>query len=92
MIIDDHLHVTQSCTTTRKNGSTYATPPRLIEMMDEQGIDAGILPATAHLREAVSTEINILREPVKTTPGTCLILNLEPSGYAAALVARGPGE
>lgn len=43
MIIDDHLHVTQSCTTTRKNGSTYATPPRLIEMMDEQGIDAGIL-------------------------------------------------
>ena len=55
-------------------------------------IDAGVLPATAHLREAVSTEINILREPVRTTPGTCIILNLEPSGYAAALVVRGPGE
>jgi len=55
-------------------------------------IDGGVLPATARLREAVSAEINILREPLEATPGICLILNVEPSGYAAALIVRGPGE
>jgi len=55
-------------------------------------IHAGVLPATAHLRRPLSAEINILRDPLECTPDTCLVLNLEPSGYAAAIVLCGPQE
>lgn len=43
MLIDDHVHVTRSRTTTRKNGETFATPAQLIGMMDAEGIDKAIL-------------------------------------------------
>jgi len=55
-------------------------------------IDARVLPATAHLREVLSAEVNILREPLECAPNTCLVLNLEPSGYAAAIIVRGSQE
>jgi len=55
-------------------------------------IDAGVLPAVADLREPLSDKINIVRKPLNVSPITSLILNTEPSGYAAAMVVRGPDE
>lgn len=43
MLIDNHVHVTPSRTTRRKDGDTYCTPSKLIEMMDELGIDKAVL-------------------------------------------------
>ena len=59
MLIDDHVHVTPSRTTTRANGETYATPAQLIDMMDADGVDRAVLlpgasPECGHRR--VSTE------------------------------------
>ena len=43
MLIDDHVHVTTSRTTRRKDGETYCTPSKLIEMMDGLGVDKAVL-------------------------------------------------
>jgi len=43
MLIDDHMHVTRSHTTFRRNGEGYPTPSEVIEIMDEFGIDKAIL-------------------------------------------------
>ncbi len=43
MLIDNHVHVTPSRTTRRRDGDTYCTPSKLIEMMDELGIDRAVL-------------------------------------------------
>lgn len=43
MLIDDHVHVTKSRTTRRKDGDTYCTPEQLIEKMDALGIDRAVI-------------------------------------------------
>ncbi len=43
MLIDDHVHVTRSRTIRRPDGDTFCTPDKLIEKMDEDGVDKAVL-------------------------------------------------
>jgi len=51
-------------------------------------MDSGVLPPVANLRQPVSGNINIIREPLPLKIKTALILNVAASGYAAAIIVK----
>lgn len=67
MLIDIHVHVARSHTTSRKGGRAYAAPAQLIEMMDEDGIDKAVLLA------GVSPECRYRYTPVEDVLEICAV-------------------
>jgi len=49
-------------------------------------MNAGIVPAAPLLRTPISADLHLPREPLQIPLRTCLVVNVSPSGYAAAAV------
>ncbi len=48
MLIDIHVHAAKTRTVTRPNGLMYTTPPELIQLMDDHGIDMALVMTRAN--------------------------------------------